>query len=491
MNRGPRVHHRSYGEGVVLGDPTILQPTVDFGYMSTPVPRGQLQWLDVPDPQPGVRPPSPPRLKNRSRSTRGGPLPPRGSSPTPQSRDTPGVVTPSPQEGGWGHGVVPNSHDPANGLELDEKPLDFPPQVAEARRAILALRLGQVLEENVEHLSVGLDSLHSTLLRSVDEAVSRRPQSLLFEGAWGTGKTHLLTLLTALARKRGMASARVTLDGEGITFAEPMGLLKYMLSSLRYQDEAIPSGLTERLRQVRRQYPPEAVRGRLGRTIGRALLEIPLQAYDDPEVINVLHDYFTLSVPKTRAMEALRHLRYYSSLPALGAWKLSERPRRFRELLSRWAEFCVMTGATGLTIVFDELDVEYAQTMYRKDRQERRRRLLRVLGDLRSWRRPLLIAFGSAPSAGDAADDVASHVEGLIRVRAPTLTLADTWALAEKLRAVYETAYGETTGDATLQIKELANKLSANLNPTHREFVRGLLEILDLASLECSPVPGD
>ncbi len=483
---------------MVLGDPTLIQPTVDFGYMTTPVPRGQLQWIEAPDQQQAVRAPSttrnevPPVDDHRTESHPAIPQP-RGTSvgaSPPQVRHE----EPAPP---WAHDLEDNGDGDDAVLADGTKPSDLPPEVVEARRAILALRLGQVLEENVEHLSVGLDSIHSTLLRSVEEAVGRRPQSLLFEGSWGTGKTHLLTLLTALARQRGMATAHVILDGEGVTLAEPMGILKGVLASLRYPDEAVPSGLAARLRQVRIEQLPEAIRGRLGRHIGWALLEIPRSAYDDPEVIDILHDFFSLALPKTRAMEALSHLGYYTNLPAIGAWMVRERPRRFRELLSRWAEFCVMTGATGLTVVFDELDVEYAQTMYRRDRQDRRRQVLRVLEDLSSWRCPLVIAFGSAPLAGfdhesyDAADDVARHVGGLIRVRPPTLTTDDIWNLVDKLQAVYETAYGEETGDVTLQVGDLAAALADELNPTPRRFVRGLLEILDLTALDDRPEARD
>lgn len=302
---GPRVRHPRWGDGVVIGDPAVPRPTVDFGYMKETVSRKNLSWRDRP--------------KNDAAAQRN-----------------------------------------ERAAEPAEEASALPEEAVRARRAILALKLGQVLEEDVEQLSVGIEAVQARLQQAVAAATRRRPQSVLIEGAWGTGKTHLLTLLTSLARKQGFCTAHVILDGEGVTLSEPMGLMEGILSSLRYPGEAIPSGIGDRLRQSRRQHDYRELRRRLGCRLAQAMRQLPAAALDNPEALEVLEDYLMLTLAKTRAQEKLRYFGYAVDLPTVKAWRIAERPDRFREHLSSWAEFCVLTGAAGLVVVFDEVDVEYA-----------------------------------------------------------------------------------------------------------------------------------
>ena len=168
--------------------------------------------------------------------------------------------------------------------------------IVAARRAVLALKLGQVLEENVHELSIGIDDIQIEMEQAISAAVQHQPQSILVEGSWGTGKTHLLTLLTGLASKRGLATATVILDGEGVTLSEPMGLMEAILGSLRYPGEVAPYGVGNRLAELRRRHTFEDVRQSAGWRIAEAIYQIPHGAFDEPEAMEVLEDYFMLAL---------------------------------------------------------------------------------------------------------------------------------------------------------------------------------------------------
>lgn len=64
-------------------------------------------------------------------------------------------------------------------------------RVASARSAVHALKLGQVLEAQVERTSVGTAEHEQAFSKAFAEAERRKPQLIMIEGAWGIGKTHL------------------------------------------------------------------------------------------------------------------------------------------------------------------------------------------------------------------------------------------------------------------------------------------------------------
>ncbi|MEM2890694.1 MAG: hypothetical protein QW358_05105, partial [Candidatus Hadarchaeum sp.] len=102
--------------------------------------------------------------------------------------------------------------------------------------------------------------------------------------------------------------------------------------------------------------------------------------------------------------------------PILKASRVAERFKAFRELLINWANFATVMGATGLLIIFDELDVEYAytnwRTQYCAQLRERRHLLLSELKHVNDA--PLALAFASVPSLSpsihNVEDDAVEHL---------------------------------------------------------------------------------
>lgn len=433
MKQGDSVRHPQYGDGVVVA----IEPhrvNVDFGYVAAWIP---LQNLEVPD-----------DLE-------------RTLEETQDTESTP-VGTPRPS--------------------LSE-------DVVAARRALLALKLGQVLEENVRELSVGTDYVQAEMEQAIIASIQKQPQIVLVEGSWGAGKTHLLTLLTKLATEENVATARVILDGEGVTLSEPMGLMEAILGSLRYPDEVAPCGIGRRLATLRRESVAGDIRQIVGPKIATAIDQIPYEALDDSEAMEIFEDYFMLTLAATRAREKLRRRNYRVSLPSLRARRLDERPDRFCELLKGWAGFCALTGAKGLVVVFDEVDVEYAMV----SGGFRRLLLLKEFDYLVRNRCPILLAFGSAPSSDDVGDendavqDLVNSIESMKRIEAPRPSVEQIKELGARLQELYARAYPERTSgiyprELQRQIGRIAEYHHESLEPTTRGFVRGTLELLDVMS---------
>jgi len=370
----------------------------------------------------------------------------------------------------------------------------LPKGVVAARRGVLALKLGQIIEEHVLELSTGTDAIQEELERIVSDVVSRRPRSVLFKGSYGAGKTHLLTMLSALAANQKMATASVILDGEGVALSDPMSLLEALLATLRYPGDAVPVGISRRAAALRRGARYRDVRNRLGFRLAHALFETPADAFDDPEIVEVLEAYLSLTLSASQARHRLRCFGYRSiTLPSMKARTIDERSERFCELLRGWTEFCTLTGAKGLVLVLDEVDVEYGSTVWRSELRRRRSMLLKALDELGKKDVPLLLAFASAPAGHDVAPendavvDLVEKIGGIdLEVEVPLPTAAQMKELARRLQGLYERAYPERMARVdrprlTRLLDAFADQHQHGLNAVPRQFVRGTLERLDVA----------
>ena len=375
----------------------------------------------------------------------------------------------------------------------------LPAEVVDARRGILALRLGQVLRSDVRELSAGAEHVQVRLETVVEGALKRQPRALLVKGDWGSGKTHMLTMLDAMATGKGMASSSIILDGDRVCLSDPMGLMGATVGSLRYPGEPAPNGLRGRLPQFRREAEGWRPRTPGGRMIANAIRSLPRAALNDPDALDVFEDYLSLDLASTVAAGKLRQLGYrYSRLPTIKAWYVAKRAERFRELLTGWAEFIGRIGGGGLLAIIDELDVEYARTMgwgqaQRRKRQQRAACLKALRGCLASDV-PLVVAFGSAPGTNVAEEDdpvldLRKRLESggrLVEIQAPQPDLPQMRAIGMKVLDLYERAYpGRMAGVdrdwLARQIENLAKSHMREGNPVPRHFIRRALELFDIA----------
>jgi hypothetical protein len=242
------------------------------------------------------------------------------------------------------------------------------------------------------------------------------------------------------------------------------------------------------------------LRARGAHEVADALDRLPPRAFDDPEGLQCIEDYFAFALSATQVATKLRLLGYEGCAPAIlrPRW-VEERPRAFAALLKCWAHTLAVMGARGLVVVLDELDVEYASTAY-SDRaswslRARRRDLLDQIGELSKQNAPLLIAYASAPAGpeaakeNDAVEDVRDAIgTGLIHIKAANPSEEDLKQLLVRLSALYETAYPEKSlGLSGQRIASLFAGLNVRYrrapNPVPRQFVRTALEAFDLLTV--------
>ncbi|MFN8542166.1 MAG: BREX system ATP-binding domain-containing protein [Thermomicrobiales bacterium] len=101
-----------------------------------------------------------------------------------------------------------------------------------ARRAIEALRFGLVPQSAIEALTLGFDDLRDWTLANLPAALGDRPHVAAVTGPFGTGKSHTMAVIRAVASQEGYATARVEVDGQTISLARPETFLRQLWSSL-------------------------------------------------------------------------------------------------------------------------------------------------------------------------------------------------------------------------------------------------------------------
>lgn len=397
--------------------------------------------------------------------------------------------------------LVPSAVGPTGGTSRTVGAAVSRNLVASSRAGVQALKLGQVLESHVQQISVGTADHEAAFDEAFKQAEKRHPKLIIIEGAWGVGKTHLLTLLSAHAAKRRFAVSTSILDGWAASLSDPMRLLEGITSSIRFPDQAAPMGLGTMLASVKRTGMVE-LRSWAGPRMVQLMEQVSQEALDDPEAVAVLEDYLGLSLPASQAKERLRRLGWRDvALPALKARSIDERGARLRELLCDWAAFCLAGKARGLLVILDEVDVDYARAAWWDvARRERHDMTLRALGELRKHDVPLVVAFGSAPAGPgedesiDAVRDVIAklgHID--VHERANALDDDHLHELAERVFTLYSDAYpGVVQRISRKQLKATADMLlkehRRQLSPVPRRFVRSLLHCLDLIDLEQASV---
>jgi len=371
-----------------------------------------------------------------------------------------------------------------------------------ARAGINALKLGQILESQVKRLTVGTDEAESEFDALFSRNFNRNGRVVMIEGAWGVGKTHLLTLLAAHASDHGYAVSSTILDGYGATLSDPMRLMESITSSIKFPGEPVPMGIGAKLSEVKSKGLSELRAYKADRLV-KVLEEISTDALTNPEAVSVLEDYLGLSLASTKAKESLSRMGYYGvKLPPLKAQSVKERGDRLAELLCDWAAFCVGGKAKGLLVVLDEVDVDYARAAW-WDYQRRSRQdlTLKALGAIRHKRIPLVIAFGSAPAgpgaqaANDAVQDVMDKVGKVdAEIEAKSLTTTELTRLGQSIHALYDEAYPGFS--EKLDLKELSSlqkallkKYQRMVSPVPRRYVRALLHCMDAIDLGTVSLP--
>ena len=113
------------------------------------------------------------------------------------------------------------------------------------RRMIEAFRHGIVPHNDIEGFTFGRTKELKILDESFETLETKGGCPLIVEGPYGSGKTHFLDYIEALAVKRGYAVAVAALDQWEVTPTRPLRVYRELMNSLRFEGGGFREFLTE------------------------------------------------------------------------------------------------------------------------------------------------------------------------------------------------------------------------------------------------------
>jgi hypothetical protein len=348
------------------------------------------------------------------------------------------------------------------------------------RAAIRRLRAGVVPPWELERLSVGYDSIRSTINAALGALKQRKqPEPLFVRGEWGTGKTHCLSVIRASADHELIPNATVDLNGRSGALNYPQRFYGNLVETLRLQTRL---GLRSVLLAVLQNEAKRSGLASFANSSAAGSLAAPLRSL----------------IAKHESGEALmadEDRAWFSLTGGDIAW--ADYAYKRTEALSRiavLARLCVAVGLGGLVVVFDE-----AETIEQLWDIRSRRGAYNVLGHLCRCQGLWAVFSITHRFERVIASDLAAGIlndggigsEGawflsawsrreLPKVSPPSVDPTNAYDLAQRVSALYSSAYPKAPADKELVVrcvKEWTN------NPTQnpRRLIRVLVHRLDAA----------
>lgn len=363
-----------------------------------------------------------------------------------------------------------------------------------ARRTIEALRFGLVPNEALGDLTINYPSWEQWILGRLPAQRGEAPTVSEVLGHFGTGKSHSMALIRQVAHERSYVTARVEVDGQSVTLANPESFLYGLWNSLR-----LPSGepvdlIDLYLRAIKRSRIPPSM-ATLGKDRIRRNFEVVRELADRGRIDHARYavnavlsssEEFTAVEVKNMLYGELGLPHPYCDIFRMVGKKLDGRPYDFLESLIGHTRIAKLAGFSGLVVTIDEFEVEAAVLVDKlKQREETLLRATKAYLKGNLWYPPVPLALFFATATvgrgpGDAfVDELIKECNGEYR-RLETFQDGDYRVLASAISKIYARAYGCRLERLEDRI-DVALGASVDRDNKTREFIRRFVFLLDAA----------
>ena len=359
-------------------------------------------------------------------------------------------------------------------------------------KAIEALRFGLVPTSDLPRLTLGFDKAQEWILSRLPSPSGNRIVSQV-NGPFGTGKSHMMSLIRHVATREGYAVAQVEVDGCRVSLADPASFLAKLYQSMKATGlqatnsllnlyvKAIKNGLRQWDLSQKGLHRTE---GNLGMV--RLLHEVGELDYFEEELDSFLcaNNQYTASQLGVHIRRNSRHNPNTPLYSVIGR-EVAGRTRDFIESLVSNTIVAVHAGYKGLVITIDEFEVEYSALSYHRDR-------IRMLADAlynyinstSEWpKAPLALFFAAVGQEGHQGDEIIENIMSLFDGDCfwPLTSWAKTARrdLAEKIFTVYAQAYYITEAFAEEWFEQADRRCRGdeqNIRAFIKRYVAGLDE---------------
>lgn len=230
------------------------------------------------------------------------------------------------------------------------------------RLTLECLRQGLPPAGRLEAWTVGLDDVRTRLGAAIEDASQRRRGSILVvEGDYGHGKSHVGRWAREIALKRNLAVMEIDLDGLSLSLTNPGQLLARLLASLELPDGKGSAQPTRGLGVLL-----QAAGARLGGVVPKDLSEFGffLKRWEawhaDEDAVELLEQFLSGELSAAKAQREFRSRLADPGLivPALrmNFGRQEERVHARASQMERLLRLAEQCGARGMLVVIDELD---------------------------------------------------------------------------------------------------------------------------------------
>jgi len=229
------------------------------------------------------------------------------------------------------------------------------------RKAVEALRFGVVPETMLQEMTIGFDSLRSWVTGCLPHTNSGKPTVSEVYGPYGSGKSHTMSIVRHIAKLEGYVTTRVEIDGGGISFGDPEGLLANLWRNLSAEDLHSATPLLELyLKTIDRgeRFEPKIVRGAVDRIAHNFALIRNLKERGQLESFEYMIDAILSSSKEFSATEVNQAIGSYLYIRRMIGIRVDERPFDFLVSLFGHAKICELAGYKGLVVTIDEFEVQ-------------------------------------------------------------------------------------------------------------------------------------
>ena len=355
------------------------------------------------------------------------------------------------------------------------------------RHDIEALRFGLVPSRSLPRTTIGYADTRRWALSRLPHENDGKPTFSQVRGAFGTGKTHVLSVVRHAAQEMNYLTAHVEVDGSRVTLGDPGQLLGAIWGSLT-------DGKAKSSTPLFDIYERAVGNGHHTITIAPVGIDRVQRAYD---VVRALlrHDpsgtcrqtveAIVASDPTYNASRANRVLRdvptsgYPLQISPMIGIKVAERPFDFIESLIGHTIVAERAGYAGIALTIDEFEVERSFSR----RWPRVESLLNVLiqyfnGQLPHRDAPIGIfvaTVGESEDGSDAAlDRVVDAVGGDVHDVEP-LSQSDIAKLSSNIIELYALAYGTSGDDPVAMANEIRHGFRSS-DYAESGFTRALIK---------------
>jgi len=374
-------------------------------------------------------------------------------------------------------------------------PIDV--EKASELKALHSLRFGLVPHEMLPELTCGFEKIEQWVLQHLPNGHKERPQVLEICGQYGAGKSHMMSVVRHVAKKKGYVTARVEVDGKTVSLSDPKILLSNLWQSLDADglNSATPL-LDLYCRDIDRGFPPPkyAPRGvdRINnnyRTLDLLKKRGLLEKYSDEfDAVLSCHNEITASVLQRKIGREPTIDCYIDSpkvVSIIGRY-VADRPYDFVEALFGNGLVCHRAGYKGLVVTIDEFEVEH----FARKRWERVQDLISVLqqyvaGETDHKPAPVSLFFATVKlnAGGNLGGD--STVDDLVQAangdcyQLEEMGQQDIEDLGNRIRSLYFRAYQVPEREKAPDCKTVWNNFAQHGSGKVRSFIKHYMAILD------------